>query len=280
MGIFKSSIKNLILFLVRSSKEKIIIPVTTSIEKDKCLDGRIALITGGSSGIGLSIAKAFINHGGKCIIAGSTPKKLEMALNELNSSSAKSIVLDVTATEKELCHKIHEATKSFGEGYIDVLVNCAGLTQTTSFFDTTESVFERIMAVNVKGTFFMSKLMGKYFKENGIKGNILNVSSSSALKPAWGPYQMSKWAVRGFTVGLAQQLAPFDITVNAIAPGKTATPMMGFDNKKENLYCDGQPCGRFIIPDEISEMAVVLVSGSGRMVMGDTMYMTGGNGFF
>lgn len=85
--------------------------------------------------------------------------------------------------------------------------------------------------------------------------------------------------IRGFTVGLAEQLAPYGITVNAIAPGKTFTSMMVVENET-NMNCESQPCGRYIDPKEVANLAVFMCSNCGSMIMGDTIYMTGGNGLF
>lgn len=114
-------------------------------------------------------------------------------------------------------------------------------------------------------------------KEHSIKGHILNLSSSSALRPAWGPYQMSKWAIRGFTLGLAEQLQPYGIVVNAIAPGQTATPMLG-KTALGDLYNNYALAGRYITPEEVANLAVFMVSDMGNMVVGDTFYITGGSG--
>ena len=113
--------------------------------------------------------------------------------------------------------------------------------------------------------------------ENGIKGHILNLSSSSSLRPAWTPYQMSKWAVKGLTLGLADIFLPYGIIVNAIAPGPVATPMLGRE-EEDSLYCAEQPSGRYAVPSEIAALAVFMVSDMGNLIVGDTFYMTGGSG--
>ena len=114
-------------------------------------------------------------------------------------------------------------------------------------------------------------------KENSISGNILNIASSSSLRPAASAYTLTKWGTRGLTLGLAKTFAPYGITVNGIAPGPTATPML---NKKEgdDLAFPGNPLGRFALPEEIANMAVFLVSDMGRSIVGDIVYMTGGSG--
>ena len=112
---------------------------------------------------------------------------------------------------------------------------------------------------------------------NNIRGNILNIASASSLRPADSPYIVSKWGIRGLTLGLAKSLGKYGITVNAIAPGPTATPMM-IKEGQTNLELDRIPLGRYIMPEEIANMAVILVSDMGRSIMGDIVYMTGGAG--
>ena len=111
-----------------------------------------------------------------------------------------------------------------------------------------------------------------------IKGNILNVASASSLRPANSAYTLSKWGIRGLTLGLAKALAKDGITVNGIAPGPTATPMLMKDNQNDNMVLERLPLGRYIMPEEVANMAVILVSSMGRAIMGDIIYMTGGAG--
>lgn len=167
--------------------------------------------------------------------------------------------------------------EKFEENRIDILVNSAGIVAKHNFLETTEEEYDSIMNINAKGTFFISQEIGKYMIKNKIKGHILNVSSSSALRPAWTPYQMSKWAIRGFTLGLADTLLPYGITVNAIAPGPVATQMLG---KKEgdSIYNEFSPSGRYALPSEIAELALFMVSDLGNLIIGDTFYITGGSG--
>lgn len=173
--------------------------------------------------------------------------------------------------------KVKTAAGMFPENRIDILVNSAGVVSHSDFLDMSEQEYDSIMDINAKGTFFMSQAIAKYMIENRIKGHILNVTSSSALRPAWTPYQMSKWAVRGLTLGMADRLLPYGIIVNAIAPGPTATPMLG---KKEgdSIYNATCPAGRFAMPSEIAALATFMVSDMGDMIVGDTFYMTGGSG--
>lgn len=231
-------VKRLFCLLVR--KEKFAVP--SIVYNNKLLEGRLALVSGGTSGIGLEIARAFLKTGAKVVISGSSETKLNKALDSLQHENLRGIIMDV-AKPAEMNASIEKAASLFPGMKISILVNSAGVTQKCSFYDLSEKEYDKIMEINVKGVYFLSRSVSKYMIENGVKGNILNISSSSALKPAFNAYQLSKWAIRGFTVGLAEQLAPYGITVNAIAPGKTFTSMMVVENET-NMNCESQPCGR------------------------------------
>lgn len=159
---------------------------------------------------------------------------------------------------------------------IDILVNNAGV-NFKGMPNATEDEYDKVLDTNLKGVFFLSQMFGKYMVTNGIKGNILNIASSSSLRPADSAYTLSKWGIRGLTLGLAKSLAKYGITVNGIAPGPTATPMMIKDGQTD-MSLGRLPLGRYIMPEEISNMAVLLVSDMGRSIMGDIIYMTGGAG--
>lgn len=270
----KKIVETLKAFL-RICKQKEMIPIPQPINVNKILNGRVALITGGSGGIGFAIAKSFIDSGCKVVLAGTNEDKLKSAVNLLGVESDYIVlnVLDISQMQK----KIHEAAEKFEEGRIDILVNSAGVVSHSNFLEMSEEEYDSIMDINTKGTYFMGQAVGKYMIEKKIKGHILNVSSSSALRPAWTPYQMSKWAVRGLTLGMADVLLPYGIIVNAIAPGPVATPML---NKQEgdSVYNEANPSGRFALPSEIASLATFMVSDMGNLIVGDTFYMTGGSG--
>ncbi len=275
MGV-KTKLKNAVHTLIQMGKEEKIQPIIVPVEKEKLLDGKVALITGGTSGIGLAVAQAFQNAGAKVIITGTNQQKLEIALKKMGGGGGKGLLIDVRDTE-HLPDKVKEAEALFEENRIDILVNSAGVVVKHDFWGIDEKEYDGIMDTNAKGTFFMSQAVGKAMIEKQIKGHILNVTSSSALRPAWTPYQMSKWAVRGLTLGLADTLLPYGIVVNAIAPGPTATPMLG-KTEGSSISEPNNPSKRYAMPEEIASMAVYMVSDAGRMIVGDTVYMTGGSG--
>lgn len=196
--------------------------------------------------------------------------------NYRRGGKAHYLVIDVTDVSS-MPEKVRLAASESSAGKIDILVNSAGLVSHSDFYHMTEKEYDSIMDVNAKGTYFMSQAVGKFMIEKKIKGHILNVTSSSALRPAWTPYQMSKWAVRGLTLGLADALLPYGIVVNAIAPGPVATPMLG-KQEGDSIYNGTSPSGRYAMPEEIAQLAVFMVSDMGNLIVGDTFYMTGGSG--
>lgn len=218
----KQKIKNIINQL-RTEKQ---VPIPKPINVQKVLEGKIALITGGSSGIGFALAQSFLDSGCKVIIAGTDEKKLKTCIEKLGSDVCDYIVLDVIDV-KSIPEKIRLAAAKFAENRIDILVNSAGINKNTTFADVTETEYDQIMNVNLKGTYFMSQAVSQLMIEKEVKGHILNVSSSSALRPASTPYRISKWGIKGLTLGLAEKLLPYGIVVNAIAPGPVSTPMIG-----------------------------------------------------
>lgn len=272
-------IKHAIKSFVAALKTKNIVPIEHQVDERNILQGHVALIIGGSGGIGYAIAKSFLESGCKVIITGTNANKLKYCVKELGERNVQYMVLDLN----EVCtlpEKIDSIGKMYGK--IDILVNSAGIHSTramTDFFNTTEEDFNNILDINLKGTYFVSQAIAKYMVNNKIKGHILNISSSTGAEPAWSPYRLSKLGVEGFTRGLAQTLTPYGITVNAIAPGSTATNLLNYSNG-DSIYTADNAVGRYIMPDEVASYAKILVSDLGNMVVGSTLYVSGGRGTY
>lgn len=246
---------------------------------NELLNGRFALITGGTSGIGYAITELFLKSGASVCITGRSQERIDDACNKLKSidSAYKKHVYGMVLDSRNVSSYASAIDQILNmEGKIDILVNNAGVLG-GHISNATEEEYDNVLDTNLKGTFFLSQMIGKYMKEHQIKGNILNIASSSSLRPAATAYTLSKWGIRGLTLGLAKTLAPYGITVNGVAPGPTATPMLMKDDR-HNITHDGLPAGRYALPEEIANMALFLVSDMGRMVVGDIVYMTGGAG--
>lgn len=278
---FKSYLKRNIVKAIRlvSPQEKVTANIM-ELSSNDMLKGRTALITGGTSGIGYEMAKAFVKAGASVVITGrnkdktaSVAKQLERELSVINR--VYPLAMDNTKVS-EFGNKFEEAVSMTSSKQIDILVNNAGLVG-GEISTCTEEQYDAIVDTNLKGTFFLSQHVARYYINNKIQGNILNIGSSSSLRPATSAYTMTKWGVYGLTKGLAKILAPHGITVNGLAPGPTATPMLMPNGINEDISFHN-PLGRFEMPCEIANMAVFLVSDMGKAIIGDMVFMTGGSG--
>lgn len=245
--------------------------------KDDRFSNDLAFISGGSSGIGYEIAKQLLAGGAKVIITARSESKIANAISNLNNDNAKGIVLDVRDISS-FFETIDNAASLFPTiNGINMFINSAGVFASSSFIDTTEKQYDEIIEVNLKGMYFLCQAAAKHMINRNIEGHILNISSSSALRNAKSPYEISKWGVKGLTLGAAEELIPYGIVVNAIAPGPTATPMLGIDSA-DSLTNHLNPSKRYALPSEIASLALCLLKGSGDLVVGDTIYATGGAG--
>ena len=259
------------------------IPVEIPTLYGEVLKGKVAVVTGGTTGIGFEIAKAFIHNGASVIITGRDSERIANAVVKLKKEIGNSEnmfvcgeVLDNTMTT-QIEDRWKQILSHIENKHIDILVNNAGVISKTHFGKTNEKDYNLVMETNLKGTYFLSEIVSNYMIENGIKGNILNISSSSALRPAVSAYSMAKWAIHGLTLGMAKKLSPYGIVVNSIAPGPTATRMLQSDNII-NINRMSSPSERYATASEIANLAVIMVSDMSKMLNGDTMYATGGCG--
>lgn len=250
----------------------------SQIKYGEILKNKVVLVTGGSSGIGLAIAKKCLSQGAIVIITGRNKSKLDKVSTEINNSNLKTLVWDVsdTSIRKE---KLNTSLE-LGEGKIDILVNNAGiLGGHKQFLDLTEKSWDEIISVNSKGLVFLTQELVNHWIQTKNKGKIINMSSMrGTLGVQDGPYGMSKWGLNGFTNGLGLKLAPYGIIVNGIAPGIINTDSIaikGIDSA-DNVYLDGIPVARIGLPEEIAELALFLMSDAANYIIGQTIICDGG----
>ena len=259
-------------------KAKNIQPVMQTVGDESLLKGKTALVVGGSGGIGKAVAKAFLKNGANVVIAGTRRAKVDQVVLELGGNCA-GVVVDLA--EPDTFSKVIDEAVAF-YGPINILVNSAGVhTEDVSmggFLDFSVEEYDRILDINLRGVYFMVQSVAKRMISDKVSnGHILIVSSSAGNEPAWSPYRVSKWGLKGITEGMASALVPHGIVVNAIAPGSTATPLLGVE-KGDSISAEDNRLGRFAMPEEIAEFAVMLASPMGDMVVGDTLYVSGGRG--
>ena len=263
--------------LIRIVKKKEVLPVVQYKEEIKSFEDKVCLICGGTGGIGFAIAKLLIDSKCKAIIAGTNVNKLEEIKKDKRFSEIKTVVIDYS-NAGGMNEAINRAIDIYG--HIDIFISSSGVhTQNVSFWDISPKEFDRVHGINMKGTYFACQAIAKHMKDSSIRGNILIVSSSRGSEPAWSPYGISKWGINGFIKGLASLLIPYGIVVNAIAPGTTATPLIGV-KYGDSIWTDENSVKRYILPEEVASLAKFLVSEENKMIVGEVIHISGGRGTF
>ena len=192
------------------------------------LQNKVAIITGGSRGIGYATAEAFLKEGATVILTASSEANAQKAASKLKEAYPNAAVAGISPDLNSL-DSVREAFQSVVDTYgsLDILVNNAGVSESTPFLSYTEETFDKVMDLNVKGLFNATRAAAAHMEEKG-QGVILNTSSMVSIsgQPSGVAYPASKFAVNGMTVSLARELGPKGIRVNAVAPGITETDMM------------------------------------------------------
>ena len=239
---------------------------------------RIALITGGGSGIGLAIAEKFVQDNILTIIIGRNPQKLEAARTRLGPL-CHPIIQDLDDLPS-LPGLIQGIVDKYGR--IDILVNNAGINQKKDFTEVTDEEFDRVLHTNVKGVFALSREVVKAMIPNG-SGNIINISSMASQYgiPKVIAYTASKSAIEGMTRAMAVELSPKGILVNCIAPGFIATDMsskaLNGDEERRQKVFSRTPLGRLGEPADIGDAALFLASAQAKYLTGVILPVDGGN---
>lgn len=243
------------------------------------LTNKIAIITGGGSGLGFGIAHAFIDAGAKkVVITGRRQQILEDACKQLGSQ-ADYIIHDITDSGSHT--KLAKDVESW-YGAIDILVNNAGINQKKETLQVTDQDFNEIIQTNVNGLFSMTREVGKIMAVQGT-GAVINITSMAALYgiPNVAPYTASKTAVLGLTRALATDLSPMGIRVNSIAPGFIESPMLhqafNSDAERRRRVLERTPLGKLGTPADVAFAAVYLASDASRFITGINLPVDGGN---
>ena len=242
------------------------------------LKDKVAIITGGSRGIGYATADAFLREGAKVILTASTQESANKAVASLKEKYPNSIIAGISpnlADLKSVRDAFVIATAQYG--CVDILVNNAGVSESTPFMEYTEETFDKVMDLNVKGVFNATRVAADCMTARG-SGVILSTSSMVSIsgQPSGFAYPASKFAVNGLTVSLARELGPKGIRVNAVAPGITETDMMKAVPKEViEPMIQRIPLRRLGQPEDIANAFVFLASDEASYITGVVLSVDG-----
>jgi len=249
-----------------------------NLEKIFSLEGKVILLTGAIGGIGSVLAKGLADVGAKMALCDLDPEKLEALAYEINiSGAAKSFLLNILKMDSiKSC--VDNVVKEFGR--IDVLINCAGINKREGFLDVEEETYDRIMGVNLKGTYFLTQEVAKHMIRVK-KGNIINFASHNSVGMLGGVsvYGATKSAITALTRSMAVEWARYNIRANAIAPGHILTPLttVTWEHPERSRYLKERiAMGRPGNPEEILGLAIMLASDASSYQSGMMYHVDGG----
>jgi len=241
------------------------------------LSGKVALVTGGGTGLGKGIALGLAGAGAFTVVAGRRQAPLEKAVAEMAAGGGKGAWLVGDVSRVEGARRLVEGAR---RGRLDILVNAAGTIRRGPMLEFSEHDWDEVMATNLKGLFFCSQAAARIMKEQG-GGRIIHIASLTSERgfPNVASYGASKAAVAQLTKSMAVEWAPHKITVNAIGPGWFRTEMTDalFQNQEwHDRILVRHPLGRFGVPEDLAGAAVFLASPAADYVTGQAIYVDGG----
>ncbi len=250
------------------------------------MKGLTALVTGGSSGIGLATAQMLLEQGANVVITGRDQDKLSAAGKKLANNDGRLLAVAADVSSEGYANKlVGAAVKQFGG--LNILVNNAGVYREGSIVDAFEEDFDYVVGINLKGTWLMSKFAVAVMKDRG-GGVIVNVASLLAIRGALGfpssAYSAAKGGVLALTRELAVELAPMNIRVNAVIPALVRTPMLNSVTDEQSLEKlvesakKFHPLGRIGEPEDVARAIVFLAHPDNSWITGTEMLVDGGRG--
>jgi NAD(P)-dependent dehydrogenase (short-subunit alcohol dehydrogenase family) len=243
------------------------------------LDNKVFLVTGGSRGIGLEIARLLLAQNARVVICGRKQPGLDTAKEELNAGSDRLLTVPAhIGKEVDVENLFDQTISTFGQ--LDGLINNVGMNIVTSVLDAEPSLWQKIIDSNLTGTFLCSRKAGRIMRENKA-GKIVSITSIAARRsaPAMGIYGIAKAGIEMMTKVLAMELAPFNIQVNAVAPCMVKTDFSKFfwsNEEIHNAIVKTIPLGRIPEPIDIAHPTLFLCSEGANFMTGQTIMVDGG----
>jgi len=243
----------------------------------KPLAGRTAVVTGGTRGIGLAIARALAEDGASVVVSGRDAARLESAVSELEGLGAAAVGVAADQSKREDCDRLVDAAKErFGR--IDVLVNNAGITRDQLLVRMKDDEWDQVVDTNLRGVFLMTRAAAKLMMRQKT-GRIINITSTAGAmgNPGQVNYSAAKAGVIGLTKAAARELAHWNILVNAVAPGLIETDMTaGLPGAAREALLQQVPLKRIGAAREVAEVVRFLAGDGAAYVTGQTIHVNGG----
>lgn len=243
----------------------------------KPLAGRTAVVTGGTRGIGLAIARALAEDGASVVVSGRDAGRLESAVKELETLGASALGVAADQSKREDCDRLVDAAKErFGR--IDVLVNNAGITRDQLLVRMKDDDWDEVLDTNLRGVFLMTRAAAKSMMRQK-SGRIINIASTAGAmgNPGQVNYSAAKAGVIGLTKAAARELAHWNILVNAVAPGLIETDMAAaIPTEAREALLQQVPLKRVGAAREVAEVVRFLAGDGATYVTGQTIHVNGG----
>lgn len=245
------------------------------------LDQKVAIVTGSDSGIGRAIAIQFAQEGATVVINyAHAQDKAEQVREIIEQNNGKALVIQADVSQyQQAMGLIQQTVEHFNR--LDIMVNNAGMEIHSAFLDVTEEQWDRVLSVDLKGTFFCAQAAAREMVKRKTAGRIINISSvhEDLAMPQNAPYCCAKGGIRMMTRTICLELAPYNITVNNIAPGAIDTPIdadVKADPEKMGALLKEIPQHRMGQPEEVAKLALFLASDAAAYVTGSTYIIDGG----
>ena len=245
------------------------------------LEGKVALVTGSSQGIGQAIAERLAQEGADIVIDyRSHPEGAQETLSKVEAAGRKGLTIKADlGVVNDIRQMITQGVQHFGK--LDILVNNAGIEKNASFWDVTEADYDTVVNVNLKGVFFATQAIVQHLMATKRTGKIINISSvhEELPFPHFTSYCASKGGVKMMMRNLAIELGPLGITINNVAPGAIETPIntkMLNDPKELAALLKNIPLGRLGQPQDVASVVAFLASSDADYITGTTMFTDGG----
>ena len=243
----------------------------------KSLAGRIAIVTGGSRGIGLAIARSLADAGASVVVSGRDAARLDAAVKELEALGAPALAVAADAARREDVDRLVEATRErFGR--VDVAVNNAGITRDQLLVRMKDDDWDQVLDTNLRGVFLMTRAVGRVMMRQR-SGRIINIASTAGAmgNPGQVNYSAAKAGVIGLTKAAARELAHWNILVNAVAPGLIETDMAAaIPAEAREAMLQQVPLKRIGQGREVAEVVRFLAGDGASYITGQTIHVNGG----